>query len=351
MTWREISSREMNELKRYSLIDVRSPCEFLEEHIPGAVNVPLFTDEERVVVGTIYATEGESVARRKGLDIIAPKIPRLVDEILSRRLSGGPLIIHCWRGGLRSEAVASCLSIIGVDSWRLSGGYKAWRRQLLDDFERGYDFKFVVLHGHTGVGKTEILGHLEKMELPVLDLEKLAEHRGSVFGAMGLGTQPSQKNFDASIWKAVRSYSSGALVFCEAESKKVGNLRLPDFISKKIEEGVKVLVTGTLPVRVERIIRDYIGAQLSDDVLSGALRSLAVLKDRLGNKLTAEIEELGRQGNYSPAVEQLLNHYYDPLYQKQIDRHEPYELTVDGDLPGSAADSLASLVAQARAND
>lgn len=340
MTWREISSREMNSLKRYALIDVRSPCEYVEEHIPGAVNIPLFSDDERAVVGTIYATEGESIARRKALGLIAARIPQLVDEILARRVAGGPLIIHCWRGGLRSEAVASCLSIIGVDSWRLTGGYKAWRKQLLEDFDVGYPFNLVVLHGHTGVGKTEILEELAKLTVPVLNLEEMASHRGSVFGAMA-AKQPSQKNFDAAIWTRVKTYGDVS-VCAEAESKKVGNLRLPDFICQKLEAGRRILVTGTLNARRQRILRDYVGEDLRQEAnLNNAIKSLSVLRERLGSKLTLEIEKQGRDGNFADAVDNLLVHYYDPLYQKQIDRFEPYELTVNGDDPTLAARQIA----------
>lgn len=236
--------------------------------------------------------------------------------------------------------MASCLSIIGVDSWRLTGGYKAWRKQVLEDFDAGYPFKLVVLHGHTGVGKTEILEELTKLAVPVLNLEKIASHRGSVFGAMAT-KQPSQKNFDAAIWTLVKTY--GDVTVCtEAESKKVGNLRLPEFISQKLEAGRRILVTGTLNARRQRILKDYVREDLKQEAnLNNAIKSLSVLRERLGSKLTLEIEKQGRDGNFADAVDNLLIHYYDPLYQKQIDRFEPYELTVDGDDPILAARQIA----------
>ncbi len=172
MTWREMSVEELIALKKVALIDVRSPCEYSVENIPGAVNVPLFTDHEREMIGTIYATEGELVARRRALRILGPKISDLVEEIVQHRQSGAPLVIHCWRGGLRSESVASCLSIIGVDSWRLTGGYKAWRRHVVADFEAEvFQFEALVLDGLTGSGKTELLQALEDAGEPVLDLK------------------------------------------------------------------------------------------------------------------------------------------------------------------------------------
>jgi tRNA 2-selenouridine synthase len=344
VTWREISCDQFNSLKRATLIDVRSPREFLVEHIPGAVNIPLFSDGERDFIGTIYANEGELVARRKAMDVIAPKIPKLIDEIIAARSGdNAPVVIHCWRGGLRSEAVASCLSIVGIDSWRLTGGYKAWRAVVLRDFEANqYPFKLVALQGHTGVGKTDILKALEVAGAKVLDLEKLANHRGSVFGALGLGHQPSQKDFDARLWLAVRGLESyDGLVFAEAESKNIGRLRLPAFIYGRLQEGPKILVNGSLAARCDRILADYAGGAGAEQALSpelhqSGLAALAAIKERLAGPIVKQVQELLATNQPRPAIQLLLIHYYDHYYQKHIDR-EPFVLTVSGDDPKQAA--------------
>jgi len=344
VTWREISCDQFNSLKRATLIDVRSPCEYLDEHIPGAVNVPLFTDQERDFIGTIYAGQGELIARRKAMDIIAPKIPKLIDEIIAVRTGdNAPVVIHCWRGGLRSEAVASCLSIVGIDSWRLTGGYKAWRRVVLRDFEADqYKFKLVALQGHTGVGKTDILKAIAAAGAKVIDLEKMANHRGSVFGALGLGDQPSQKDFEAKLWLEVRSLADfDGLVFAEAEGKTIGRLRLPDFIFNRLQTGPKILVTGSLAARCDRIVSDYGGSAecepaLPPELYQSGLAALSAIKERLAGPLVREVQGLVARNQLRPAVELLLVHYYDRYYQKHIDS-QTFTLTVSGDQPKEAA--------------
>src|SRR5262249_50005339 len=160
------------------------------------------------------------------------------------------IVIYCWRGGLRSEAVSSVLSIAGLDCFRLTGGYKAWRAQILKDFDSdALAFHPVVLHGLTGVGKTEVLEGLSQQGIQVLNLEALANHRGSVFGGLGLGQQPTQKNFDACLWKQLRELDLSKPVVVEAESRKVGKLSLPPFVHRRIENGPTILVTSSLSAR------------------------------------------------------------------------------------------------------
>jgi tRNA 2-selenouridine synthase len=351
VTWREISCDQFNSLKRATLIDVRSPCEFLVEHIPGAINIPLFTDGERDFIGTIYANQGELVARRKAMDVIAPKIPQLIDQIIAARSGdNAPVVIHCWRGGLRSEAVASCLSIVGIDSLRLTGGYKAWRAVVLRDFAANqYRFKLVALQGHTGVGKTDILKALEVAGAKVLDLEKLANHRGSVFGALGLGHQPSQKDFDARVWLAVRGLDGyDGLVFAEAEGKNIGRLSLPKFIYDRLQAGPKILVNGSLAVRCTRIVADYAGDadvphSLSPELYQSALAALAAIKERLAGPIARAVQEAAANNQLQVAVELLLVHYYDHYYQQHID-NEPFALTVSGDDPQQASAQIINWV-------
>lgn len=340
MTWRELSADRLFELRDPLIIDVRSPCEFKAEYIPGAINVALLQDDERAMVGTTYAVEGEMVARRQALKIISPKIPDLVDKIIEHKKPGQHIVIHCWRGGLRSETVASFLTVVGIDCWRLTGGFKAWRKVVIDDFARDqYPVNAFVLHGRTGAGKSDLLVELEKLGAQVLNLEQLANHRGSVFGALGLDAQPTQKNFESELWLKLRDFKEGP-VFMEAESKKIGKIALPEFLYKRISEGRKIHVTGSILCRVERIVNEYAG-KFTDEVKSNAVAAMQNLKVRLGSKRTDEICQLGLSGELGQVTEILLTEYYDPMYDGHIDRNAPYEITVSGDdVPHAASEIL-----------
>lgn len=339
MSWREISVDQLEELTNPLLIDVRSPCEHVSEFIPGSVNIPLLSDEERSVIGTIYAQQGELVARREALRLITPKISMIVDAILLLRSSGRPTVVHCWRGGLRSEAVASVLSIAGIDCFRLTGGYKAWRNYVLTQFkEDKFVFEPVILDGLTGVGKTAILTELSKVGAKVLDLESLANHRGSVFGSLGLGSQPTQKNFEAKLWTKLKGFDQ-EYVFLEAESRKIGNIAVPDCILKKIKSGRRVLVTGNLEVRRARILSEYM-EKFDVESFTAATKYLEKLKERLSSKRCAELIELAENRQFEQLVDALLIEYYDPLYQRQIERSRPYEQQVSGDDAKAAAQAI-----------
>ncbi len=341
MVWHEISADDLNKLTDPLIIDVRSPCEHRQERIPRCVNVPLLSDGQRQEIGIIYKQEGESKARMKALSIISPSIPQLVERILELREHGRPLVVYCWRGGLRSEAVASFLSILGIECRRLTGGYKAWRRLVREELDTGnYRFIPVILHGHTGAGKTEILNALASLGCSVVDLEGLACHRGSVFGGMGMGQQPTQKNFDALIWQELR-FLGAEPVFMEAESRKVGRLSLPDCVLRSIQTGHKILVSGSLPCRVKRIVGDYSASLTLPEMLGLFDQISPVIRRRIGAMRANRIRELAAAGQLDQAVEALLIEYYDPLYRKQIERFKPYELEISGNDPRAGAHAIA----------
>jgi tRNA 2-selenouridine synthase len=344
MTWREITPENLNALKNTLVIDVRSPGEHEAERIPNSVNVPLLSDVERAEVGTIYKEQGEMVARRHALKMISPKIPLFIERVDELRQHGNAVVIYCWRGGMRSESVASVLSIAGIDCFRLTGGYKAWRGQVVADFENdAYPFQPAVLHGLTGVGKTEILAALATRGQQVLDLEAIANHRGSVFGGLGLGSQPTQKNFDAALWQHMRAIPPNSVVFLEAESRKVGSVRLPDCVLKRIEGDRSILVTGSVQKRAERIAADYLHPSRSPETeLGRGLALLDRLKERLGGKLVLQLKDLIAAGEILEAVKVLLVDYYDPLYSRQIERNAPFELEVNGDDVEAAAEQIAA---------
>lgn len=374
MTWREITPANFNAFKNTLVIDVRSPCEHAAERIPNSINVPLLSDDERAEVGTIYKQQSEMVARRHALKLIAPKIPSILDTVTELRQHGQATVIYCWRGGLRSEAFSSVLSIAGLDCFRLTGGYKAWRAQVLADFEAdSYPFQPVVVQGLTGVGKTEILNGLAAAGHQVLDLERIANHRGSVFGGLGLGDQPTQKNFDALLWMQLRELGPG-VVFVEAESRKVGNLRLPDCVFNRIRSGPSILVQGSVEKRAERIAADYLSPRNDSDAVgahSSAARNsehvvetggtgvrpyaegveselrhglelLSHLKDRLGCKMVAQIQDMVAKGDILEAVKVLLVEYYDPLYSRHFERTKSFVLEVNGDDVDGAVRSIAA---------
>lgn len=351
MEWRELAVEDLDGLRSPLIIDVRSPSEFAAERIPEAINIPLLGDAERVMVGIIYKSEGDLVARRKALSIIAPKIPELIEEILSHKERSRPIVVHCWRGGLRSEAVASVLSIAGIPSYRLRGGYKAWRNMVLKDLAEGrYDFEPIVLYGLTGAGKTELLHELSKRQFQVLDLEALANHRGSTFGGLGLSEQPSQKNFDASLWNQLRSLDRSKPVFIEAESRKIGKLSLPDQILEKIKRGSAILVESSLQARAARITHDYLNACDSTEfALQGALSMLVRLKGALGKSRVEQIGALLNDGAIEEAVQALLAEYYDPLYSKSI-KVRSFALTVCNDDTVAAVKALEELARQMTLN-
>lgn len=352
MTWRELEAEKLYGLRNRIVVDVRSPCEFEAERIPHAINVPLLSDSEREEVGIVYARDGEVVARRLGLTIISPKIPAIVDRICRLKKQDAPLVIHCWRGGLRSEAVASFLAIVGIDCWRLKGGYKAWRRLVLNDFARA-EFaglkNFVVLQGRTGVGKTEILEALERRGAQVLNLEKLASHRGSFFGGLGLSAQPTQKNFEGELWEKIVSMNDTP-VFVEAESRKVGRISLPDWVLNGIANGRQVLITDSTANRRQRLLRQYLpfttgahGDELGgrdENQAAEALKHISLLANRLGKQNIARILELSAAKDYGEIVEILLELYYDPLYDKGIRLQRRFHLTVIGEDSAEAAEEI-----------
>lgn len=243
-----------------NVIDVRSPGEFARESIPGAVNIPLFSDSERAQVGTMYKQEGQAAAQWLGMQIVSPKMDALMQAIRQRgEEQGEPPTIFCWRGGMRSRAMATFATFSGLRVRRLQGGYRAYRQHVLETIEP-YELQVPVylLHGMTGVGKTELLARLENKGVPVIDLERMAGHRGSVFGHIGKGKPANQKMFDARLFETLRKYKDAPFFVMEAESKRIGNAILPSFLMQAKEQAVHIQLTAPLEVRVQRIYDEYV---------------------------------------------------------------------------------------------
>jgi len=295
------------------LIDARSPAEYAEATIPGAINVPIFDDEERARVGTLYKQEGKNAAKRLGVELVAPRIPSMVAEV-EAALAGRrpPVIVFCWRGGMRSRALTTFLDLAGIPARQLQGGHKAFRGHVREFFETGEWGRLLVLRGLTGVGKTRLLLRLRSEGFPVLDLEGLASHRGSAFGNLGLAPQPGQKAFEALLWDELRRIPPGAYALAEGESKHIGRLVLPPKVYEALQTETTLWVNASLDYRTRIILDDYPAI----DSLRGAfVRPLKALRPRLGGEAVERMLGLLERGEWVELVRDLMVLYYDPLYR------------------------------------
>ncbi len=314
----------------FLLADVRSPGEYLEDHIEGAASIPLFSDEERAYTGTLYKQEGARAAKRAARDLILKRMPEMLRALddLKKSGAGRKLLVYCARGGDRSAVTATFLAMESTEAYRLTGGYKAYRRYVLDYFSKGPEWKVTSLYGHTGTGKTELLLKLKSMDLPVIDLEGLAGHRGSVFGHVGLAPQPSQKRFDTLLFQALRELPEQRCLV-EGESKKIGRIYIPDSFYAKMIEGEAILAKGSMDFRIRRIIREYGGFLEKNS--SEILGAISCLKDHLGNKVVEELARQYKEKQLVSLVAFLLKEYYDPLYDRNRKAARPFAGIFDTD--------------------
>ncbi|MBL0388480.1 tRNA 2-selenouridine(34) synthase MnmH [Tumebacillus sp. ITR2] len=332
MGFHELDAKELYDVSGRVLIDVRSPGEFAEGTIPGAVNVPLFTNDERAMIGTVYKQESPAAARRLAMLTVSPKIPQLVEQ-MEELMKQGELVIFCWRGGMRSFAACTFMSLLKYDVKRLRGGYRAYRQLVLEGLAvyDGLPSPPIVLHGMTGVGKTRLLLMLKERGHQVLDLEGMANHRGSVFGAIGLGKPHSQKIFDSMLWESIRELNPEKPIFMEAESRRIGHSVMPEWLEQDKIHGQHVLIEASLGSRVERLMDDYL-AQGDQEVLKKGLNdALTSIQKRMPRDLLLELRAMLEQQEYARFTGQLLEGYYDPKYEHKLKTYQSEMLTVDAD--------------------
>jgi tRNA 2-selenouridine synthase len=296
----------------YCLVDVRSPGEFLVARIPGAVNLPLFEDQERVMLGASYWQEGTEQAKLLGLSLVAPRLPQLVEKILALA-AGREIVLYCWRGGMRSRSLLAVMAAMGYPVWQLQGGYKAFRRQVVSYFSNTkIQVPVFVLNGLTGVGKTLLLRELANRGAPALNLEEMANHRGSAFGAVGLGGSRSQKDFEALLFLALRNLQGAPYLLVEGEGKKIGPVVLPDFLYQAMQEGPHLLLEADIELRVERILKEYAGLADNRQALTDAVLAL---QKKLGREKCELLVTMINQGDYSSVARSLCTDYYDLYYR------------------------------------
>lgn len=288
------------------LIDVRSPSEYRKGHIPHAYNIPLFSDEERAVVGTVYRKENQLSAIMKGLDIVGPKMSGLLKEGINLAGGGKKLLVHCWRGGSRSESMAWLFGNAGIDSVLLEGGYKAYRNYILDELAKPR--KMIIIGGLTGSGKTDILAELEKMGEQVADLEGLACHKGSAFGALGQGSQPGSEHFANLLYDVLRKQYPDKRVFIEDESHNIGTVSLPDGFFRLMREARVIALMPDVSMRMPRLKEEY--GYFSAAQLTASVRRIS--KKLGGDRTKAAISAI-EAGDLGPAIEIVLA-YYDSTY-------------------------------------
>lgn len=294
------------------LIDARSPGEYAEATIPNAINIPLFDDAERAEVGTLYKEAGKKIALKRGMELVAPKIPAMISAVESavgeRR---GPVLVFCWRGGMRSRALTTFLDLAGITARQIEGGHKAFRAQVRDFFERADWGRLLVLRGLTGVGKTRLLLRLQAEGYPVIDLEGLAHHRGSAFGYLGLPAQPSQKEFEARLWDALRRVPAGGYALAEGESRHIGRLILPLSVYQALQVETSLWIEASLEYRVRVVLDDY---PACEELQQAFLRPLQLIRPRLGAEAHDRLVSHLQAGRWADLARELMLLYYDPLY-------------------------------------
>ncbi len=302
-----------------TVIDARSPAEFALDHIPGAVNYPVLNDDERCIVGTLYKQQGAFEARRVGGAMVAVNLAHHLRTALAQQPAGWKPLVYCWRGGLRSGSMVNWLRLVGWDAQQLSGGYKNWRRHVIDGLDRICpQLQLQVVCGATGSAKTRLLHALAAQGAQVLDLEGLACHKGSLLGAMPGLDQPGQNAFETRLFSVMDGFDLAQPVFVEAESRKIGRLSLPTALVERMHRSPCIEISAPPGARLDFLLRDY--AYLGDDGEALATR-LQPLHETHGNETIKRWQAWARATQLSPLFEELARLHYDPAYAKSQANH------------------------------
>jgi tRNA 2-selenouridine synthase len=298
------------------VIDVRSPGEFAEDHVPGAINLPVLNDAERERVGTMYKQVSSFEAKKVGAALVSRNIAQHLETYFVDKPKSYRPLVYCWRGGSRSGAMTHILEKIGFAATQLDGGYKAYRRRVITELDslpssRGYR----VVCGPTGSGKSRLLQALASLGAQVLDLEALAAHRGSLLGALPDQPQPTQKSFESAIWSALTRFDPARPVFVESESKKIGALRVPDALITAMRASPCIRLEVSLAARVRLLTEDYAHFLADPETIN---RQLGYLTPLRGHETIAAWQTLVEQQAWPELVTTLLTQHYDPTYLRSL---------------------------------
>lgn len=301
------------------IIDVRAPLEFHQGHIPHAHNVPLFTNEGRAYVGTIYKHQGKDSAIKQGINLVMPRLNDII-ETIQQIAPTKKILIHCARGGMRSSSVAHMLTLFGYDIYLLQGGYKTYKAYTRTLFAQSWNM--MILSGKTGVGKTEILHYLASRNEQIIDLEKLAHHNGSVFGGMGKQAQPTQEQFQNNLAHVLHAYDISRTIWLEDESNKIGNVIIPETFWKSMRNAPVVIIEATEQQRIDRLLKDY-GHYSEKELAANVMR----LEKHLGKERATALAQtfLERRFEHGDITSiQELVHHYDKAYEHAFIKRNPH---------------------------
>ena len=308
------------QLEQYdSIIDVRSESEYALDHVPGAINCPVLNNAQRIEVGTLYKQSSAFDAKKLGAALVAQNIAHHLEHYFRDHPRDWKPLIYCWRGGNRSGAMAHILAKIGWPVHQLDGGYKEYRRFITQQIDQqAQTLSFQVICGPTGSGKSRLLQTLTAQGAQVLDLEKLAAHRGSVLGNLPAESQPTQKMFESHIWETLRHFVADRPVYVESESKKIGNCRVPELLMEKMRASPCIALELSSESRVQLLMEDYAHFVQQPQLLSLQLDHLITLH---GREKIKRWHALAEAGDLTNLVHELLTEHYDPAYLRSIQRN------------------------------
>lgn len=301
------------------IIDVRSPGEFAEDHIPGATSLPILDNAERERVGTLYKQVSSFEAKKVGAALVSRNIAQHLETWFADKPKTYRPLVYCWRGGSRSGSLTHVLQKIGFNAIQLDGGYKAYRRHVVAELDRlPALFDYRVVCGPTGSGKSRLLHALASEGAQVLDLEALAAHRGSLLGALPDQPQPSQKSFESAVWFALSRFDPKRPVFVESESKKIGALRVPDALITAMRASACLQLEVPLAARVQLLTEDYMHFLHDPETIN---RQLGYLVSLRGGETIAAWQALANERAWPELVAALLDQHYDPAYLKSLTKN------------------------------
>ena len=323
------------------IIDVRSPAEFAEDHIPGAINLPVFSNEERAEIGTIYKQQSPFLARRKGAALVSQNIASHIHSHLHNRPENWRPLIHCWRGGQRSRAFAHICAEIGWACFLLEGGYKHYRGQVLDGLrEVPSTLSVIIIGGKTGVGKTHLLHAIQKAGGQIIDLEGLAHHKGSLLGADPERPQPAQRYFESHLFDIMRRFDRTKPIFIEAESSRVGDIAIPKELWHMMGNAPAIEIEANSSLRLKMLKSDY--PHLMNTEAADLHRLIDGMTKRYGKETTSKWRHDLQNNDFDGLITQLLNDHYDPSYERTSKLHD--RQVIDRfDLGQGSADDFISI--------